>query len=171
MELGAYATTFIPTTTAAVTRLADAASKTGISSLIGQTEGTLFFEGVAESTAEVCNLNRSITNSVFIYTSGTGKVAAFVYADSVGYNWISAVQSSNRFKAAVAYKSNSIAFYLNGNLINESTTATFTPNVTMDRFDIGLGGFVSNKQTSATNQAAIFPTRLTNARLQELTTL
>jgi len=29
MELGAYATTFIPTTTAAVTRLADAASKTG----------------------------------------------------------------------------------------------------------------------------------------------
>jgi hypothetical protein len=44
MELGANATTWVPTTTAAVTRIADAASKTGVSSLIGQTEGTMFVD-------------------------------------------------------------------------------------------------------------------------------
>jgi hypothetical protein len=39
-----YATSYIPTLGATVTRGADACSKTGISSLIGQTEGTLFVE-------------------------------------------------------------------------------------------------------------------------------
>jgi hypothetical protein len=171
VEAALYATSYIPTLGTSVTRVADVASKTGISSLIGQTEGTLFFEGVAEPDTEVCNLNRSTINSVFIYTRSTGGVAAFVYADSVGINLISAVPSSNRFKAALAYKSNSIAFYVNGNLIAEDTTATFTPNLTMDRFDIGLGGYVSTKRTSTTNQALIFKTRLDNATLQSLTTL
>jgi hypothetical protein len=44
LEAGAYATSYIPTLGAAVTRGLDACSKTGISSLIGQTEGTLFVE-------------------------------------------------------------------------------------------------------------------------------
>jgi len=171
MELGAYATTWVPTTTAPVTRIADTASKTGVSSLIGQTEGTLYYEGVASADAEVCNLNRNTINSVFIYTRSTGVIAAFIYADSVGINIISAVQASSRFKCAIAYKSNSIAFYVNGNLIAENTTATFTPNVTLDRIDVALGGFVSNKNTVNCSQAVLFPTRLTNAQLAELTTL
>jgi hypothetical protein len=37
LEAGSYATSYIPTTSATVTRLADSCSKTGISSLIGQT--------------------------------------------------------------------------------------------------------------------------------------
>jgi hypothetical protein len=44
IEAGAYATSYIPTLGAAVTRGADACIKTGISSLIGQTEGTMFVE-------------------------------------------------------------------------------------------------------------------------------
>jgi hypothetical protein len=44
LEEGSYATSYIPTYGTSVTRNADACSKTGISSLIGQTEGTLFLE-------------------------------------------------------------------------------------------------------------------------------
>jgi hypothetical protein len=44
LEAGAYPTSYIPTTTATVTRNADAISKTGISDLIGQTEGVLFLK-------------------------------------------------------------------------------------------------------------------------------
>jgi hypothetical protein len=44
LEAGAYETSYIPTLGAAVTRGADAASKTGISSLIGQTEGTVLLD-------------------------------------------------------------------------------------------------------------------------------
>jgi hypothetical protein len=43
-EEGSYPTSYIPTYGTSATRTADAASKTGISSLIGQTEGTLYFE-------------------------------------------------------------------------------------------------------------------------------
>jgi len=43
LEAGAYPTTYIPTTTAEVTRIADSASKTGLSSLFG-TQGTWFLE-------------------------------------------------------------------------------------------------------------------------------
>ena len=45
LEAGSYPTSYIPTTSASVTRNADVISKTGISSLIGQTEGTLFYDG------------------------------------------------------------------------------------------------------------------------------
>jgi hypothetical protein len=51
LEAGAYATSYIPTLGAAVTRGADACSKTGISSLIGQTEGTIFLETNKEMDA------------------------------------------------------------------------------------------------------------------------
>jgi hypothetical protein len=44
VEAGDYATSYIPTTTASVTRNADVCVKTGISSLIGQTEGTIYLE-------------------------------------------------------------------------------------------------------------------------------
>jgi hypothetical protein len=43
-EEGSYPTSYIPTYGTSATRLADSCYKTGISSLIGQTEGTLFVE-------------------------------------------------------------------------------------------------------------------------------
>jgi hypothetical protein len=45
-EQSSYATSYIPTTSASATRVADECSKTGISSLIGQTEGVLFVDFV-----------------------------------------------------------------------------------------------------------------------------
>jgi hypothetical protein len=172
LEAGSYPTSYIgPTTSASVTRVADAASKTGISSLIGQTEGTMFFDGTAKADTELCDLGRSTINSIFLYTRPDNSVAAFVYADGTGVNLISTISASNRFKAAVAYKTNSIVFYVNGSLVHQNTTATFTPNITLDRFDIAAGGYVSSKQSVTTNQALLFKTRLTNAELAALTTL
>ena len=53
MELGSVATSVIPTTTASVTRSADVIRKTNITSLIGQSEGTVYFE--VEVTDEARN--------------------------------------------------------------------------------------------------------------------
>ena len=46
LEAGSYPTSYIPTTSASVTRNSDAIFKTGISSLIGQTEGVAFIDFV-----------------------------------------------------------------------------------------------------------------------------
>jgi hypothetical protein len=170
LEASSYPTSYIPTTSASATRVADACSKTGISSLIGQTEGTLFFDGYCNSNAEIISINRSTVNSVFLY-SASGNVRAYVYSDSTGLNLPSSVSCLTRFKAAVAYKSNSIAFYVNGTLISQDTSTTFTPNVTMENFYIAQGGYVESKEQVNCNEAIIFPTRLTNAELASLTTI
>lgn len=44
LEAGSYPTSYIPTNGAAVTRNADSCELTGVSSLIGQTEGTILFK-------------------------------------------------------------------------------------------------------------------------------
>jgi hypothetical protein len=69
LESGAYATSLIPTLAASATRGADACSKTGISSLIGQTEGTFFVDMAAFSantgTSLISLSDGSVTNTLY----------------------------------------------------------------------------------------------------------
>jgi hypothetical protein len=80
IEAGAYATSYIgPTLGASVTRGADAASKTGISSLIGQTEGTLFVDfesgNFSASSAWAISVNDGTSsNHIGIRKSGKRRV-------------------------------------------------------------------------------------------------
>jgi hypothetical protein len=62
LEAGAYPTSYIPTTTIAVQRDADVISKTGISDLIGQTEGVLFVETAALNNDLTGNRSISISD-------------------------------------------------------------------------------------------------------------
>ena len=73
--------------------------------------------------------------------------------------------ATGRFKIAFAYKQNDFAFYINGALIGTDTSGT-VPACSQ----IGLYNY-SQVQMLKYNQAALFPTRLTNAQLAELTTL
>ncbi len=73
VELATYSTSYIPTTSASVTRNADVINKTGISSLIGQTEGTLF-----------CEINTQISpaNNWFQILDGTANNWIFIGLDA-----------------------------------------------------------------------------------------
>jgi hypothetical protein len=64
LEAGAYPTSYIPTTTATVTRNADAISKTGISDLLNPSEGTFY--------AEISALANDLTNRILSLSDGTG---------------------------------------------------------------------------------------------------
>jgi hypothetical protein len=170
MELGAFASTFIPTTTAAVTRLADAASKAGVSSLIGQTEGTLFVDMnllVRSGNAYFALApNLGLTSNYIGISFSATNIQAEMVSSSVAQAAIQFVNSATgNFKIAFAYKQNDLAFYVNGVLVGTDTNAT-VPVCSQ----IGLFNYF---QTMALqyNQAALFPTRLTNARLAEITTL
>jgi hypothetical protein len=78
LEQGSYSSSYIgPTLGASVTRLADAASKTGISSLIGQTEGTLFVEAKVTLNGRLLLIGAT-GNFIEILTNSAGKVNAFV---------------------------------------------------------------------------------------------
>jgi hypothetical protein len=174
LEAAAYATTYIPTTTAAVTRLADTASKTGISSLIGQTEGVLFidmeFEGYDGLAPKwIAFLVGSGLTYIGIYTTNNSRFYFEVYNVSIQASATSsAFVVGQRYKLALAYKANDFAFYVNGVQIGTDNSGTVPAT---SRFDLQYNTTENNLTARTYNQAALFPTRLTNAQLAEITTL
>jgi hypothetical protein len=175
-EQGAYATSYIPTLSTSVTRVADAASKTGISSLIGQTEGTLFAEVDIQSWASgerILGISDGTTDNSVVLQKGTAvnTLRTISRLSNVLQVTIqSSTISGNTFKLAVAYKANDFVFYVNGVQIGTSTSAS-VPACSA----VYLGKLESASESSQLNgrnsQALLFKTRLTNAQLAELTTL
>ena len=173
-ESGAYATSYIPTLGAAVTRLADAASKTGISSLIGQTEGTLFVEFEILTTGQdmvIMNLYNETTpaNSIYFYLNTSNVLSARVNNSGTQANPSSGVLTQGTYKAALAYKANDFAFYLNGSLVGVDVSGS-VPTCSALRLE-NYAAVPTYQQKTAIKQALVFKTRLTNAKLAELTTL
>ena len=172
LEAGSYATSYIPTLGASVTRLADATYKTGISSLIGQTEGTLFVEVSGESLQEnsrymsISDFNDPYKRLTIYQTGGVLNVycsagAAF----NLSYN-----PPAGPLKIAVGYKSGDYVLYVNGvNAISSSEIAV----VACSDLGFGVNEYLgtANPPSVGYKQALLFKTRLTNAQLAELTTL
>ena len=177
LEAGTYATTYIPTTTAAVTRIADTANKNDVSSLIGQTEGTIFLDMRYEvaQTARFSLSDGTGNNWIFVsYPESTTAARVFINASGIIQinNTINSVFTANQnYKIAFAYKSGNWALSINGASIS-SGTQTFAFSGTLSRITV-TSTFAPNPTEifGKINQTALFPTRLTNAQLAQLTTL
>jgi hypothetical protein len=173
LEAGAYATSYIPTLAASVTRVADAASKTGISSLIGQTEGTLYAEfNVGGADGRVMSTLGG--SNRFGMTASPTAVGAFIVtaAGGVVYSTSAAFTHGATTKMAFAYKSGQSVLYVNGSAVL-TTTASFAfdaaiTDLFLSQQEFAPGAGQSGKSQS---QALLFKTRLTNSQLAELTTL
>jgi len=168
LEAGAFATSYIPTTTASVTRNADAASMTGtnFSSWFNNAEGTVYVESVPALSG---------TNGFFAINDNTNNNAINAYwstnpqfqirTNNVSEATISK-SASAPFKLAGAYKVNDIATTVNGDSVSTDTSATI-PVVTQMR--IGQTGSGVNSTNGTIRKIAYYPQRLTNAQLQALT--
>jgi hypothetical protein len=169
-----YPTSYIPTLGASVTRVADAASKTGISSLIGQTEGTIFWEGSINtlgSSAQICDLNADGNKYIQIYNSLSGStptIGLYIQNVSVLLNIgnIATLTYNTNFKFALGYKNNDYAAYLNGVQVYVNTTIGVPPT---SNFGLGKVEQAAEESGKKVSQAILFKTRLTNAQLAELT--
>jgi hypothetical protein len=179
IELGALPTSFIPTTTAAVTRNADVITLSGaVSGCIGQTEGTIY--------AEVDLRNTSSGKRLFLLSDGTNQNEIRVtssatnagdlqfavrLAGSLIVNAFSPtnVYSNGIFKIAAAYKSTDYALYVNGLQVLTSNAAGNIP--ACNRVDIGSQLGTSNFLNDRIRAAALYTTRLTDSELAALTQL
>jgi hypothetical protein len=175
-ESGSYPTSYIPTTSASVTRNADVISKTGISSLIGQTEGTLFVDFIAEGFADfgtpLCINDGSTANSIWITTFGNGDIRGEVFGSSnvqATFTYSGGVVGQ-RYKLALVYKANDFAMYVNGNLIGTDLSGTLPINLSRVDFDYANASLFV-KSALEINAAALWQTRLDNATLAQLTTI
>ena len=165
-EIGAYATSYIPTLGSASTRGIDAASKTGISSLIGQTQGTLFFEinDLQNFYAYLGVDNVSSGTRILIYGIGDQKVYTQVRNGSTIIFSAQSAAISGAAKAAVAFNSSGSVFYVNGVQVATGSGTTYT--------NLSQLTFNHTSQVGAIlNQALLFKTRLPNSELAKLTSL
>ncbi len=181
VEAGAYATSFIPTFVATVTRNQDICTDTGISSLIGQVEGTMFIDiNYIRPTSDAngrllilrdANENVNAINALIFpnnqfqltvaFGGGATPVIPFGSSTTIPFG---------RNKIAIAYNDGSYAVYRNGSLF-ASVNNTFKPLATLTSLDVGNSVQFTRSLANPINQVLIFKTRLTNEELATLTTL
>jgi hypothetical protein len=176
LEAGTYATSYIPTTSASVTRNADVISKTGISSLIGQTEGTLFVDVYRPNQASpflftLANSvgSNSYLNSIYIFQLPNDKMVVDCFVSGVKQFGIetSVGITNGRHKIAVAYKQNDAVVYLDGVLLGTDTSCNIPPFSAFEVNNVDIGS-TSNFDI---NSVALWKTKLDNATLAQLTTI
>jgi hypothetical protein len=174
VEAGAYPTSYIPTTTATVTRNADVISKTGISSLIGQTEGTVFMDINWEEKSGVYYINsisNGSTNNEIYMSFGNSFNNSIRFSISSGGSYSvtfnSSVLTSGRYKIAFAYANNDATAYINGTQVFTDNTVS-VPSTSEMKF---LRANNTSGYSGTINASALWKTRLTNAELISLTTL
>jgi hypothetical protein len=175
-ELGSYPTSYIPTLGSSVTRLADAASKTGISSLIGQTEGTIFIEAsnkiLGQSDRFLFAVNDDAFNNVIFlnYTSAVAdSIRFFVIAN--GETGALAFKSviDPVLKAVVTYKNGVYKLFYNGEIQHTQSGNSFSAN--LENIFLGCSAASTQQIGEGIKPIIFYPTALSDAEAIELTTL
>jgi len=180
VEVGTVATSYIPTTSSAVSRSADILSAVDVSNLIGQTQGTLYVEvdlrdGIRDTVGgngilQIATGASTTTNSVMIM-KGTGANTLLLNVRTNGVNTILVGAGSynvGRNKIALAYISGNTVLYVNGvQAVSSSTVFTFNGSMAAVNLGFYPGFYINDRIRSA----ALYTTRLTNEQLSALTKL
>jgi hypothetical protein len=173
IELGAVPTTFIPTAGAAVTRNAEVISVSGaVSGCIGQTEGTMYWEGaINRFNREFLTLasGSSTTQCIRLQTSQAGLIQGVVVSGTPQciVATFAAVTLGQFVKVAFAYKENDFVLYLNGVKQNTDDLGTLPTNLNSVYLLNSNGTVITDQRCRA---AALYTTRLTDSELAALTT-
>jgi hypothetical protein len=179
LETGSVATSYIPTTAAAVTRNADVVTLSGaVSGCIGQTEGTIYAEvDIRNSvTAAILGLdNNSATDFIIIFRNSSRQITVTIRRANGSLDLIitSSVLPVGVYKVALKYTNGNYALWINGLLAGTSTNSvSFPTSLTACR--LGANAFSSGAGDPFNDRiraAALYTTRLTDAELATLTTL
>jgi hypothetical protein len=173
LEVGSYATSYIPTSGSTVTRNKDIFSRDGIGSLINSEEGVLFVEMAAlsddltfrfVSVSDGTNNNRVRIN----YAGGSNQVGARVVSGGATQsNFVSTLSDIKEYvKIAISYKLNEVKFYVNGSLISTDANATMPIGLSRLALDDGSG---SLNFYGKVKQLQVYKTALTDVQLEALT--
>ena len=167
---------YIPTVASTVTRNADVISLTGVSSLIGQTQGTLYAEVdvqklLGTTTRGILTISdASVANRVQLgFTGAAANTIRVIYQGNSTLNYNFAVSAIGVYKLAFAYSASSAAFYVNGSLVLSSGGNSFSAPV--GNINLGSTFDSGNQLNDRIRAAAIYTSRLSNDELASLTTL
>ena len=175
LETGSVATSYIPTTTAAVTRNADVVSVTGaVSGSIGQLSGTIYAEVDVRNLflGAIISLDKGDTSDfISILRLANFQIRARIRrANSTITSIItSAAVSVGTHKIALAYTNGDYALYIDGVNAGTSTNSTDYPATSLTQCVLSNTNYVPFNDRIL--DAALYTTRLSNAELAALTSL
>mgnify|MGYP003665386960 CR=1 FL=1 len=163
VEQGSYSTSIIPTLASAVTRNADVISKTGISQLIGQTEGTIFVNFKRGNNPErfkcLFYLHSDTSNFITI-NSASESTEVFQYSVSLGGTFVQeafTLNNEGQNKIVLKYTNTLLSLFVNGVFIS-STTISGLP--IMDK--LFLGHRIGGRQFGRIGDFQLYKTALTD---------
>jgi hypothetical protein len=169
LEASSVPTSYIPTAASPVTRGAETISKTGVSSLIGQTEGTIYMEVEQDPVnRDIFSLNTGTGNSIIFFKNGSNIVSARLYANSSTiFTLANAVATNGFVKIALAYKSGDSAMVVNAGTA-QTSASSFTFASALSLVSLTPSWF-TNAGFTKIRAIALYPTRLTDTQLALLT--
>jgi hypothetical protein len=177
LEAGAFATSYIPTTTTALTRNADVASMTGtnFSDWYSASEGTVLtdfsFVGLKSvATQRIITIDDG-SNTNFIAQSAQSNNTLITLITTSSSSVMSSAtpattfSANTQYKMLIAYKQDDSVATVNGTVGTVDTSNTI-PTVTTLRL---AASSVASTANCWYRRIAYYPTRLSNAQLQALT--
>jgi hypothetical protein len=174
VEVGSYATSYIPTQGSAVTRLADSCNNGGNEQVINSTEGVLYFEGSAlddDGTDRKITLSDgSLNNAInFGFSRFSGNINAEVKSGGVlqtsGFGATGIAQDNNN-KFALSWGGGVSKFYVNGTLASSYTSVTSPIGMNVLNFSLSSG---FQKSYLNCKDIRVYNTALSDSELQALT--
>jgi len=180
-EVGSYPTSYIPNHSGgSVTRGADDCTNTSATSLIGQTEGTIYCEfeynGAADSGVfnRIIGLGTGVTQNRILLAKNNTTAELVAFAVSGGttqvFQAIAGTSIIGHHKVAISYKANEYKVYLDGEL--EFTDSSALVPATTDVY-IGTAedSTIYNELGGVVKQAIIFKEVLSEDNCKALTTI
>ncbi len=172
LETGSVATSYIPTTTAAVTRNAEVVTVSGaVSGSIGQTSGTFYLD-IAYTLRGASTTNRWLeisgpSNNIGLAVAAADVVRSIVNGSS---DILITPSTSSGVKIAWGYDGSGVVLFVNGTQYTLTTGGTQVIT-SLNRVLIDMSSTAGIRMANARIRAiGLYTTRLTNAELAALTT-
>jgi len=181
LEMTAFPTSYIPTTTAAVTRAAEtmAFSGTNFSNWFNASYGTFLIEGVGPPVTGTSD-SASLARTFLFVSDGTASnyIQYARFAASTSFGGVIATGgvgqgspattgflASERFGSALVYKANDLISARNGTLSSADTSASIP---TVDRMHVGTNHASNHVFCGHIMRIRYYNTRIPNDQLQEM---
>ena len=171
-EFGSYATSYIPTSGSAVTRLADVCNNGGNEQVINSTEGVLYAECslLSPSTGStIISLSDGGSNRLYFDFFTSNRLYAIIENGSSTFSTVQTITQTNNNKLAFKYSASGCKLYINGTGYSFSGL-NFTSG-TLDTLNFASSSGTTAKFYGNIKDVKVYNTALSDSELAALTTI